>query len=174
MKIIRLNAKIQGTKKSIRLDEDEIFQTIIPTWIPNKQQGLYSLGDYISNMMEAAPVRTGDWIKSLSLEYTNVPDGTDLTTDDNIQIYGADANENVEWIFEADLVEIIIRKIIENETLFQSDLYELAEQITLGKDVFGWSNVDPGDLLPEIASKLAIMGFGGPDDSDDETSRNDY
>jgi hypothetical protein len=174
MKIYRLNAEIKGTKRSIRLDEDEVFQTIIPTWIPNEAQDLYTVSDYIANMILDAPSRTGDWITKLRLESTEVPDGTDLRSRKSIEIYGDDDGDQVIWTFEENLLHTIIRRIVEEEGIFQSDTYELASEIVSGKNAFGWSNVDPGDLIPEIATELIVMGFGGDDDSNEEIERNEY
>lgn len=163
MKIFRLKARIQGTKRSIRLDEDEILNTYIQTWVPNPDQDLYSMNDYIRNIIIDAPLRTGDWVKRLSIESTVVQDDIDLESSENIRIYGSDDNENVKWTFEDNLVHQIIRNIIDEEALFSTDLYELASQICSTKDVFGWGNVDPGDLTEEIASELVVMGYGDSD-----------
>ena len=174
MKIYRLNVKIRGTKRSISLDEDEIFRTKIPTWIPNSEQDLYTVKDYVDNIIQSAPLRTGDWIEKLYLETTDVPDGIDLTSRSNIEIYGADENKDVKWTFEANLVQLVIRQIIEEESIFRSDLYEFAAEITNGKNLFGWYNADPGDLVEEIASELVVMGFRAENDSSEEIDTNDY
>lgn len=174
MKIYRLKAQIKGTKRSLRLDEDEIFETTIPTWVPNEAQDLYTVGDYIANMIVDAPSRTGDWITELRLEHTEVPDGIDLTSYDNIVIYGADDNEDVKWNLEANLIQTVIRQIIEEGNVFNSDVYELATEITQGRNEFGWCNVDPGDLVPEIATELTVMGYGGEDDLSEEIERPEY
>lgn len=133
-------------------------------------QNLYSTEDYMHNMILNAPLRTGDWIKKLSLETTEVPSGIDLESSENLELYGADENDSVKWELEVDLVQQFIKNIVEDESLFSSALDELAAQIVSEKDIFGWSNVDPSDLIPEIVSELVALGYGDDEVQDDMAS----
>lgn len=160
MEITRLKVKVVGTKRSRTIEDGEIFEMSIPTWMPNPDLDLYSLNDFIEFVSTEAPFNSGDRVLSILVQDAVVQDGTDP-----VNIIESDHT----WSDRYDVVHNTLQSMWHE--IGGVDRTEIAFEIYQQyQHMFGWGNGDPADAIEDISiSLLSVLEV-----LDEDASLDDY
>ena len=166
--LTRLKLTLKGTKRSQALDYGEVHTTYIPTWIPNTDLGLYDCLDYVAFIVYDSHLQSGDLITDLTIEKTICPKRVYEDMQKNSKYsnpYTETNHPDVSWEVSSVAIPMYVHRFWENLNSFNSDIYELAQDIYMKNiECFGWGNADPADAIEEIARALIINGIGESSD----------